>query len=118
MYQVLLAMLNRLNPLIMVHSLFIHWIIQQLTILIQNTNYENHNDIDIKNEYGAGKSSGWAADGLVKFDISSISSKGIILSATLNFYYYSWGDNNPVGRDLNLYRITSIWKEDTVTWNA
>ena len=56
-------------------------------------------------------------DGLVNFDISSISQNEEILSATLNIYYYR-GENSPANRDLNLYKITDVWNENTVTWNT
>jgi len=75
-------------------------------------------DLIIRNEYGAGGSPGWAIDSLVKFDISSISARTIISSAKLKCFYYRWIDINPVGRELNLYRITTDWDEDTVTWNT
>ena len=60
----------------------------------------------------------WERDPLVKFDISSIPSGSTINSATLKLYYYYWWDNNPAGHDLKLYKITSSWDEDTVTWNT
>jgi len=69
----------------------------------------------VQNEYGA--TSGWACDSLIKFDISSIPPDTEIESAVLYLYYYAWGMNNPAGRDINLYRITSDWVEETVTWN-
>jgi hypothetical protein len=60
----------------------------------------------------------WERDILIKFDISSIPSNAIINSAKLYIYYFAWKDNNPVGRDLNLYRITNNWHELIVTWNT
>jgi len=54
---------------------------------------------------------------LIKFDVSSITSGSRILSAELNLYYYDNDNGNPAGRSLNLYRVTSDWSEDTVTWN-
>jgi len=62
--------------------------------------------------------SGWAYDTLISFDISSIPSNRIIKSAVLELYYYEWVDTNPVNRDLNLYKVTNEWDEDTVTWNT
>jgi hypothetical protein len=35
----------------------------------------------------------------------------------LNLYYYSWGDSNPKGRPLTVYRITSDWDEARVNYN-
>ncbi len=72
----------------------------------------------IENEYGGGGSSGWAADALIKFDISSIPPDAVIYYATLELYFYDWDMNNPAGRDINLYRATSDWEEETVTWNT
>ncbi|MBN2599049.1 MAG: DNRLRE domain-containing protein, partial [Candidatus Thermoplasmatota archaeon] len=41
-----------------------------------------------------------------------------IISASLNLYYYAWGDSNPAGRPLTVYRITSDWDEMTVNYNT
>jgi len=71
-----------------------------------------------QNEYGGGGSSGWGCDGLLRFDILSIPPDTEIESAILLLYYYDWDMNNPAGRDINLYRITSDWDEMTVTWNT
>jgi hypothetical protein len=60
----------------------------------------------------------WEHDVLVDFDLSSISPDAVVLSATLYLYYYEYGDNNPAGRSLTLYRVTSDWAEGTVTWNT
>ena len=71
-----------------------------------------------RNAYGAEGSDIYQDDILVRFDISSISLGTAIISATLNLYYYQYADNNPVGRELNLYRVTSDWDENTVTWDT
>ncbi len=71
----------------------------------------------VMNDYGA-TSSNWAYDTLISFDISSVPLNSIINSAVLGLYYYEWVDNNPVGRNLNLYKITNTWNEETVTWNT
>jgi len=60
----------------------------------------------------------WEKSGVLRFDISSIPPGTPIPSATLNLYYYSWGDNYPGGRPLRCRRITSDWDEDSVTWNT
>lgn len=60
----------------------------------------------------------WEEDILAKFDLSSLPGDVRIISATLYLYYYEWRDNNPGGRDLTCYRITSDWDEETVTWNT
>jgi len=69
-----------------------------------------------RNAYGQPGSDNNQMDVLVKFDISSIPKDEEILSASLNLDYY-FGKNNPAERDLNLYKITSNWFEDTVTWD-
>ena len=81
-----------------------------------DNNYGSSDHLDIRNEYGA--SSGWAEDSLIKFDISTIPSNITIYYAYLKLYYYKKVDNNPAGRDLNLYRVTSNWNENSVTWNT
>ncbi len=70
-----------------------------------------------RNRYGGG-SDIWECDILIKFDLSSIPPSTPILSASLNLYYYDWGDTNPVGRSLTVYRITSDWQEMTVNYNT
>jgi hypothetical protein len=85
----------------------------------QPNTYQGHIPmIIIRNEYGSGGSSGFASQGLVKFDLSSVSDEAIVISATFYLYYYDWSSTNPAGRPINIYRITSDWKEDTVTWNT
>ncbi len=54
-------------------------------------------------------------DGLIKFDISSVPS-GTFVYAKLYLYYYEY-DEEPNDREYNIYRITSDWDEDNVTWN-
>jgi len=83
-----------------------------------NKNYDGEFGINIRNEFGVGGSSGWASQGLYKFDISSIPSGVSVLRATLYLFYNKWTSTNPSGRYLNLYRVTSDWDEDTVTWNT
>ena len=70
----------------------------------------------IRNDYGAGGSSGWAVDALIKFDLSQFANQ-TITSAKLKLRYYSWQDNNPAGRVLKLFRNMGDWNELTVTWN-
>lgn len=84
---------------------------------MNNPNNNQGSDVDLKisNRYGA--TPDWERDLLFKFDISSIPSGTIIDSATLNIFYYQYLDTNPAGRELTLYRITSNWNEDSVTWN-
>ena len=83
-----------------------------------NKNYDGDPGINIRNEFGGGGSSGWCSDGLYRFDISSIPRGASIIRATFHLFYNKWTSNNPTGRMLNVYRITSDWNEDTVTWNT
>ena len=62
--------------------------------------------------------SGWELDGLMKFNLSTIPSNVTILYAALQAYYYENHDGNPCGHQVNLYRITSDWNEENVTWNT
>jgi hypothetical protein len=81
-----------------------------------NKNYGSDPGINIRNEYGGGGSSGWSSDGLYRFDISSIPTGATILKATFYLFYNKWTSTNPAGRMLNVYRLTSNWNEDSVTW--
>lgn len=72
----------------------------------------------VRNKYGGYGSPGYEDDLLIKFNISELSPGIIIRSATLNLFYNQWRENNPAGRTLTLYRITSDWDENTVTWNT
>jgi len=75
-------------------------------------------ELQVRNTYGYRGSSNWAWDALIKFDLSSIPSNSVVISAKLNLYYYRWWDNNPKNRDLTIYKVTSDWDEETVTWNS
>lgn len=83
-----------------------------------NKNYDGATEINIRNEFGGGGGSGWCSDGLYRFDISSIPLDASIIRATFYLFYNKWTSTNPIGRMLNVYRITSDWNEDTVTWNT
>ncbi len=84
-----------------------------------NKNYGSGSLMKVRNRYGhPSHPTYWEHNLLIKFDISSIPSNAIINSAILYIYYYSWADNNPVGRDLTLHKITEDWNEATVTWNT
>jgi hypothetical protein len=50
--------------------------------------------------------------GLLKFDLSSIPQNAIISSATL----YLYEKDNKAGQLTHIYRVTSNWNENTVTW--
>ena len=83
-----------------------------------NSNYGSHQNINTQNEYGGGGSPGWAVDGLIRFDISSMPSGSVVEYAVLSLYYHDWDVTNPVGRNINLFRVTSDWDEMSVTWNT
>ncbi|MCJ7571987.1 MAG: DNRLRE domain-containing protein, partial [Candidatus Thermoplasmatota archaeon] len=82
-----------------------------------DANYGSSVYFEIRNDYGYRGSSGWAWNSLIKFDVSSISSRSTVSSAYLVIYYYNYFTTNPVGRTLRLYRATSLWNENTITWN-
>jgi hypothetical protein len=71
----------------------------------------------VENKYGA-DGSFYEIDVLIKFNVSPIPTNATISLVKLKLYYYMWYANNPSGRDLNLYRITNNWNEETVTWNT
>lgn len=83
-----------------------------------STLHGSKNMMEVATWDGFGSSNDWERDALIKFDLSSIPSGSSIISATLYLYYYDNDDNNPAGRTLTCYRITSNWNEETVTWNT
>ncbi len=64
---------------------------------------------------------GWSSygnydyDSLLKFDLSSITSDKKVF-AKLYLYYYDYYERG-YEVDFNIYRVTSDWDEDNVTWN-
>jgi len=64
-----------------------------------------------------GSGNNWAAQPVIKFDISTIPSETDIVSASLNIFYRDYADNSPSGRELTLYRLTGDWNEETITWD-
>jgi hypothetical protein len=82
-------------------------------------NYANSKVIRISNEYGANGSPGWANvvyAGL--FDLMPLVGPNTnIAFAELFFYYDDYENTDPAGRDLNIYRVTEYWDDDTLTWN-
>ena len=60
--------------------------------------------------------SGWEADTLIKFDISSLPPNITINSASLQLYYYYNWDGDPTDHWITAHRITNDWNEFTVNW--
>jgi len=83
------------------------------------SNYGDEEFMKIKNFNGWFLDDDNQMDGLIKFDVTSIPTGSTIISAKLYLYYYSYEYNNPDEHSvLELYRMTSNWNEDTVTWNT
>jgi hypothetical protein len=91
------------------------------TYIAMNSPDGNNGDLDLmcaRNRYGYPYHPNyWECNILIMFDISSIPSNAIINSAKLYLFYFTWGSNNPIGRDLTLYSISNDWDESIVTWN-
>jgi hypothetical protein len=83
-----------------------------------DANVGSVDNLKARNNYGAGRSTGWANNLLIKFDSLRLPRGANVVSATLNLYYYKYKDSNPAGRTLTLRSITSKWSEETVTWNT
>ena len=56
-------------------------------------------------------------DSLIKFDLSGIPAEAVIKSAYLKMNYFHWNDVDPVGRQLDIFRVTEDWSEGTTTWS-
>jgi len=83
------------------------------------SNYGDEEFMKIKNFNGWFLDDDNQMDGLIKFDVTSIPTGSTIVSAKLYLYYYDYDYNNPDAHSvLELYRMTSNWDEDTVTWNT
>jgi len=83
-------------------------------------NYGSSEYLQIANEYGVNGSPGWAAAAYIEFPrlidlVRPINTN--IVSAELFFYYDGYENTNPEGRDLNIYRVTEYWNEDSLKWN-
>jgi hypothetical protein len=70
------------------------------------SNYGSDNRLDVRPDNGADRR------GLIKFDLSSIPSNATITNATL----YLYAKDNKEGQTTYIYRVTSNWSENTVTW--
>jgi hypothetical protein len=71
------------------------------------TNYGSNNTFEVRPDNSADRR------GLLKFNLSSIPANATITSATL--YLYERG--NKTGQTTYIYRVTSDWNENTVTWS-
>jgi len=90
-----------------------------LRMKVPDNNYGSREYLSVRNRYGhPSQPEYWEHDVLIRFDLLAIPTGTSITSAILNIYYYAYDENNPAGRDLTLYRVTSDWDEDTVTWNT
>ena len=90
-----------------------------IKMAVPDTNYGSSQTLTLRNRYGhPSHPEYWEVDALIRFEISEIPPCSRITRATLHLYYYEWDDNNPAGRELSCYRITSAWDEETVTWNT
>jgi hypothetical protein len=81
---------------------------------IPNQNAGNLESISIRS---GGSGNQWWAAPTIKFDLSSLPTETLVLSATLNLFYYAYADGNPVGRNLVMYRFLDDWNESTITWS-
>jgi len=79
-------------------------------------NNDPHGNLEYMTVRNAGGGGIYEVDSLVKFSLSSIPDDATIISATLKLYYFEYNDNSPAGRNLNLYRITGDWNEETLGW--
>jgi hypothetical protein len=83
------------------------------------TNYGANPEMQVENRRGYQQPPDyWEKDALVRFDLAAIPVGSHVVSADLCLYYYLWQDNDPEGRSLTCYRITSGWDEETVTWTT
>ena len=73
-----------------------------------STNYGSDNTFDVRPDNSADRR------GLVKFDLTAIPSNAIITNATLYLYEKS----NKTDQVTFIYRVTSNWTENTVTWQT
>jgi hypothetical protein len=75
-------------------------------------------DMAVRNAFGANGQNLNEIDLLIKFDLFSIPSSAVILSASLHLYYYNWSGTDPAGRNLSLYSIENTWTEEFVNWKT
>jgi hypothetical protein len=73
-----------------------------------SNNFGSDTKIEVRPDNGADRR------GLLKFDLSSIPSNATITSATL----YLYETDNKAGQVTYVYRVTSSWDEDSVTWQS
>jgi hypothetical protein len=78
---------------------------------------QNAGNLDSLSIRSGGSSNNWWAAPTIKFNLSSLPLNSVVLSATLNLYYYAYADGNPVGRHLVMYRFLGDWVEESINWN-
>jgi hypothetical protein len=78
-------------------------------VLSSSRNYGNDNTL-IANRAGNDRSIG-----LIEFDIGSIPKNAAVISATLSLYHR---DNPDLGSRYDVFRVTSVWDEATVTFDT
>jgi len=61
---------------------------------------------------------GYRKRSYIKFDLSQFKTSATVEQAKLYLYYYQYANSNPVGRQIDLFRVTSTWTETGITWNA
>ena len=68
-----------------------------------NNNYGSANELSVGSD----------SETYIKFDLSSIPSGSVIISATLKLYQY----NSVSGVEICVHRVTGSWSESSITWN-
>jgi hypothetical protein len=76
--------------------------------------HEVNGDLPVMNIRNGGYGNSWYAQIVIKFDLSSLPSDALIISAKLRIFYYTYSDANPAGRFFKAYRLESDWNEETI----
>ncbi len=106
---------------------FTFWTTTENTLVLEPTDDATISEVSPNSNAGTSESidirsriySSWLElDGLIKFNLSALPSNVTIQYASLQMYYFHNSDGNPSGHQVNAYRITSDWDEETVTWNT
>jgi len=60
----------------------------------------------------------WILRSLLEFDLSELPPGATLNSASLQLYYYRWGNDNPTGKTAWAYKLTRAdWVELEAAWN-